>query len=299
MSKKIFFMPVIAILALILLFAINILLSKLFDIKPEMFLPILGSFLLIIICSVFLGALVTRLTASQQLIETESDLSKKYDNLKTLTESVGKEVNAIKSQSATCNDNSNSLSFLVATLQKIIQSNFGGSVITHKELEHIENLIPENDEIWVLTSALELEDNQLKEIIINNFKKGVVYKYLIPKEDLILQERMKKLALDWQNNSRLSIEAAKKQIQCYLVPKHFVYMTVIIYSPLKSPPTVLVKFPTSKFYKQETYPLIFRVDSEPKEAWKIFLEAFLDLIDDGRKCSITTPLTFAFKENKK
>jgi len=289
----------VTVICLLLLAAINIVLSKIFEFKSEI---IWQSYLLIcivVISSAVIGAIVARLTASQQINHAENDLKERFDNLKGLIEIAEKKVDDIKNQSLVCQNYSNSLSLAVTTLRQIIQGEFGKSLITYEDLKQIENSVANNAEIWILTSALELEDNELKDVIISNFKKGVKYKYLIPKEDLILQRRMKELALEWQTNSGLSLDQAKQQIQCYLVPQHFAYMTVIIYNPYKPPPTVLVKFPTSEFYQKEKYPLIFSVDSKPKEAWDIFLTAFQDLIDDSRKCSLTVPMSFDFNGYKK
>lgn len=282
-----------------LLAGLNVALSKYFEVKPDMIWPTYLAISIVVMCSAVIGAFVARLTASQQLVQAENEINSRYDNLKLLIESVEREIKSIKTQSSACNGYGNSLSLSISTLKQIIQGEFGDSLITYEELKQIENAIPDNRQIWVLTSALELEDNELKKVIISNFKRGVIYKYLIPAEDKVLQQKMKTLAIDWQQSSGLSVEQAKKQILCYLVPKHFVYMTVIIYDPFKTPPAVLVKFPTSEFYQKEKYPLIYRVDSKPKEAWHIFIEAFQDLIDDGRKCSLTTPMVFEFKESTK
>ena len=286
------------IIFLLVLSGLNVVLSKIFEFKPAI---IWQSYLLIsivIISSAIIGALVARLTASQQITRAEDELNLKYDDVKKLLTSVQRQAEDMKKQSLICQNYGNSLSLVVSTLKQVIQGKFGEALITYEDLKQIENSVRNNTDIWVLTSALELEDNELKQVIISNFKKGVKYKYLIPAEDRVLQQIMKALALDWQKTAELSVAQANQQIQCYLVPQHFAYMTVIIYDPYKSPPTVLVKFPTSEFYQKEKYPLIYRVDSKPKEAWNIFLEAFQDLIDDGRKCKLTQPLKFDFEDKQ-
>jgi hypothetical protein len=72
-------------------------------------------------------------------------------------------------------------------------------------------------------------------------------------------------------------------------------MTVIIYEPYAKQPTVLVKFPTSKIYEKKKYPLIYRVDTDPKEAWRSFLDSFQDLIHEESPCSHTEPLVIDFE----
>lgn len=171
---------------------------------------------------------------------------------------------------------------------------FGRSIITYHDLVQIEGSVKNNRNIWVLTSALELEVDELKETINMNLRNGIKYTYLIPKDDTILQKRMKKLTLRWKKECGLSVEKAQKQIKCLLVPAHFTYMTVIVYEPYEKQATVLVKFPTSSIYEKEKYPFIYRVDTKPKEAWQSFVNNLEDLIDDNRECRLTESMNIDF-----
>lgn len=297
MSKRKFDLPLWLVpgLAIILLggaFILNeILKSKLLG--PFARVALLLSFILCTLSSI-VGAVVARLTASQQITKAEEELQEKFDNLATQIKKFQDESQKIIEQSKICQNCVNSLGLLINTIKQMMQGQFGESLITYENLKQIEGNVEENREIWVLTSALQLEGVELREVIRSNFKKGIKYKYLIPQEDKRLQQRMIELARKWQQDCGLSMEDAKEQIQCYLVPKHFAYMTVIVYDPYKEPPTVLVKFPTSEFYEKEKYPLIYRVDTKPKEAWEVFVHSLQEMIDDKRKCSLTERLTIDF-----
>lgn len=169
---------------------------------------------------------------------------------------------------------------------------FKGSIITYEELINIENSVEANGEIWVVTSALKFENEELKEIIRSNFKKKITYIYLLPKEnDDFLTNKMKDLAKGWKNDCNLSDEEANKLMKCILVPKHFVYMTVLVYNVQyinqsdSNNPTVVVKFPESDVFHKEEYPFMFIVKDTPNDSWRIFVNAINDFIERKTKCS--------------
>lgn len=265
-------------------------------------ITVVWSFILIVLVvalAALIGAIVTRLTANQQILTVEEELVEKFKSLEQQVDRFEKESQKISNLPERCQECTKYLNDTIESAKEIIHialEKFGGSIVTYRDLIEIESSVEEKGDIWVLTSALELEDVELKKIVRNNFKKKIRYIYLIPKEDKVLQKRMIKLAKQWKNDCDLSIDDAQKQIQCFLVPKHFAYMTVIIYNPYEVPPIVLVKFPTSRVYKKEKYPLIYRIDVEPKEAWKNFLDSIQELIDDKPNCSQVEPLAIDFSD---
>lgn len=184
-------------------------------------------------------------------------------------------------------------------LSDIYLGKFNHSIITYYDLLDIESKVEENGEIWVLTSALELENGELRDIIRSNFKNNIKYIYIIPREDLALRNTMTNMAIKWQLDCDLSKKDANRLIKCFLVPQHLVYMTVIIYNAQnrseEKPPTILVKFPTSSTYNKIKYPFIYKVDTEPKEAWETFIKAIMDLIMYP-KCQLVEELVFDFQD---
>ncbi|MFC1561078.1 hypothetical protein ACFL4V_01225 [Candidatus Latescibacterota bacterium] len=266
---------------------ISVLLSK-FD-ATNIFTAIV-----LVTLSAISGAIVARFTASKQITDAEEDIKRKFNALEGQITKFQDEINKIIAQSEICRNCANSLGLSVKTVKQLIEGKFGESLITYEDLIQIEGIVENNREIWVLTSALQLESVELREVIYKNFKKGIKYKYLIPQEDKRLQKRMIDLAKEWQSSCNLSARDAQEQIQCYLVPKHFAYMTVIVYDPYKDTPTVLVKFPTSEFYEKEKYPLVYRVDTKPKEAWEVFVHSLQEMMDDPQKCVLTKQLSIDF-----
>lgn len=187
-------------------------------------------------------------------------------------------------------------------ITRIAMEQFGDSIITYHDLAEIERNVEEKGQIWILTSALELEEEEeLAKIIRENFKKKIEYIYFIPGGDRnkILKEVMIKMALKWQSDCNLSKEEAQELIKCYLIPEHFAYMTVVIYNAQNKtkgkPPIVLVKFPASDTFKKEKYPLIYRVDTKTEEAWKTFVRAMFDFMVDP-KCSQMHELLIDFQD---
>ena len=141
-----------------------------------------------------------------------------------------------------------------------------------------------------------LEDDDFDEIIIENFKKGIQYVYLLPKEDDDLEDIMRHLAHDWKERCGLSEDEAKRQIRCIMVPSHYAYMTVVVYDAQNSDirrskkPTVVVKFPTNKYYDRDAYSLVYRVKEQPEEAWRVFVRSLKKFINGNIECKATEEL---------
>ena len=191
----------------------------------------------------------------------------------------------------------------VDTISQIAKGKFGKSIITYQDLAMIEKDVERDGEIWVLTSALELERDEgaegLADIIKINLKdKKIKYIYFIPDNDDVIARNMKKLAVEWQKSCKLTKKAAKEQIRCYVVPNHFAYMTIVIYNAQNAtnskPPTVLVKFPLSDVYKKEDYPYIYRVETDTDKAWRPFLQSLMYFNTASSICQASHPLPIEF-----
>jgi len=286
------------ILLILVVFSFSILLTIMLEKRDIVFTAIAFC---IVILSALVGALVARFSANQQFIIAEADIEKKSKYIQQKINEIGDVIKEIRNEaknviknSDNCKSCINSLGLLAQTLKQVIDGKFGESLITYEGLIEIERNVKSGGEIWVLTSALELEDRELNEIIKKNFDKGISYTYLIPDNDEILHKKMIRLAKKWQKESNLSETEASQRIKCILVPSHFAYMTVIVYGPDEDIPTVLVKFPMSQFYEKEKYPLIYRVDTKPRQAWKTFVDSLQDLISQKRKCSFAETLEIDF-----
>jgi len=290
---------IIAMVLLVLLVGGAIVLQKLLDFeftKQDIFYSLLCIVGIVFVSSI-VGAVVALLTASQKISNAEEKLEGKMRDLKQQTDAIQTVAQKVSDNLQRYQKGTELLNNIIASakeISRIALERFGKSIITYHGLIEIENSVEKDGEIWVLTSALELEGVELKQTIRDNFKKNIRYTYLIPKEDKVLQNRMINLAKEWKSDCSLSAEDAQRQIKCVLVPKHFAYMTVIVYNPYKVPPTVLVKFPTSRIYEKEKYPLIYRVDTAPKQAWKVFLDSMQELIDTEGECPFVEALELDF-----
>jgi hypothetical protein len=227
-------------------------------------------------------------------ITTLFTTSRKMSDFQELIVKADSALNNINSQTQHCQKYTNALQQATTRIHGIVQvalEKFGHSIIDYPLMSVIEGAVKEHGEIWVLTAALELEGEELGRVIQDNLRKKVKYLYLIP-DEAHLREKMQRLAKSWKPYCTID---PREQIKCFIVPKHFVYMTVIIYNPYAKIPTVLVKFPKSDVYAKDKYPFIYRVDSEPKEAWEIFRNAIQELItNDGQMCKIVRRLNIDF-----
>jgi len=265
-----------------------------FDTEKEFYLYSLVAIVIIVILSSFVGALGALSTTSHVIQEAEENINGQIDSLSKHVEQLRATSKDTSEQLQESRECIGLLRGEISRAQEIVKvslERFGRSIVDYHELMKIENSVEDNGEIWVLTSALELEGDELKEIIFDNLSRGIKYKYLIPKEEGRLKVRMQKLAEQWKGHCNIS---PSEQIQCYLVPKHFAYMTVLIYEPYKDPPIVLVKFPKSDIYEKDKYPFIYKVDYEPEDAWKTFVNAIQELMDAKKVCSHVETLELDF-----
>lgn len=262
--------------------------------KPST-LALSGLFVLLLTClTAIIAAQIAKLRGTidvdEKLNKCEKLLMEFSNESSRINSVLGESANTIVKQKTILSN----LQISLNTFKQIMADHLGDSLVNHEDLAHLEANVKPNSEIWILTSSMQLEATELENIILDNLKKGVTYKYLIPLEDKFNLSRFKTLARQWQIGADLSTEDAIKQIQCFLVPCHMAYMTVIIYDPYNIPPDVLVKFPTSDIYTKQEYPLIYKVESTPHEAWKVFVDALQSLLEEERECTLTKQLDINF-----
>lgn len=290
--------PVITAFLLVLAIAAGVVLSKVLGILPgELSIMSVAAALLIIFLSGLAGALVGRFSLRNDISAAEQVITGMLDSVhqeaQRLADGISK-VPEIQGQCGTLQEAMRKAIDSAAEITRIALGEMSESVTDVNGLVSLEARVGAGQHIWILTSALELEDRELKRVIQENLRKGVKYTYLIPKEDLALQERFKEMAKEWATHCN---NDPGEQIKCFLVPEHFVYMTVIIYNaygPNHDPPTVLVKFPTSAAFQPKKYPLVYRVAPQPPEAWGTFRKAFQDMIHTHRACAHTQELALGF-----
>jgi hypothetical protein len=287
MKRRISELPwLIAIILTFVFFVVSVFVSQLLNLIDLKTLAITGGLLVIlVIISAVIGSAITRITINNDLVDAENRLEEKAANFENQILGIEKRFNTFAQIPESFSTRMMGLDKSINDLKQITQSTLGKSLISYDELSQLESSVEEKEEIWVLTSHLRLEDVDFRDIIIRNLKRGVIYKYLLPREDVNIQKTMISLTQDWQKESQLTDEDIRRQIQCYLVPKHLTYMTVVIYGPYnKNSPIVLVKFPVSEAYEKGKYPFIYRVDAKPKEGVERFIETLNELMEDQQYC---------------
>jgi hypothetical protein len=247
--------------------------------------------IVLVIISSLVGSLIAKNSLKDDLIEAENNLNEKAVNLEKQIQGLEGKINALSQIPDILLNRINALNDSISELKIINQNMLGRSLINYEQLASIEKGVEEKEEIWVLTSHLQLEDAEFRELIIDNLRRGIVYKYLLPLEDLDLQRTMIELMQNWQEQGKLTNEDIQRQVQCFLVPKHLTYMTVVIYGPHSAKnPTVIVKFPESETYEKGKYPFIYKVDIKPRAGIDRFIELIYELMDDQQYCPLVRKL---------
>lgn len=226
----------------------------------------------------------------QGLNATAGQLGKIADVLQPLPDSIAESCKPIERFPVDCRECATEMRSAVkqaGEIGRLIFGEMGDSLIRYDDLVNIEeNKVDVEGDIWVLTSALELETTKLKKAIRSNLeKKRIKYTYLVP-DTLEFTRRnstMRKLAIEWQRDCKLTSDEARTRINAILVPAPIAYMTVIVYNPYNRP-TVVVKFPLNKEFEERTFPLFYHVAPENEVACNEFKEALEQMIlDSARK----------------
>lgn len=285
----------------ILLFCIGKLLDEYEYTNTELVYALAIILASIIIASI-VGTYAVRLKSGEYISNNRIELEKKMGELNGLVTNLTTASNNFLDQPQQCRECLKVLNGSIEESKRIIPlalGKFHELIIDHDELKRIESNISDDGDIWVLTSAIKLEHTLLKDVILDNLRKKVKYTYMLPKDDVRLRTEFERLANIWRRDSGLTVDEAKEQIKCVLVPNHFVYMTVIIYNPIYHPgdaPIVLVKFPTNEIYEEKKYPFVFKVAKEPESGWKLFVDSLQELNHVETKCRQAKPHTIKFNE---
>jgi len=289
---------VFAIIFLVILAALSQFLSKWLKLPEEgkdtLLWGTLGLVLGVALLAALIGVIVGRVVSNTAVVEATSRCEECLNHFIEAANRLREDLASAVGHSAECGLSIVNLRQCLDALGQIILQKTGALLITYGKMREIEGAVAPGSEVWVLTSALELEDTELRDVIRSNLKKRVKYKYLIPEERKALQGRMETLAQAWQRDCGLSADEASEQIQCFVVPGHYAYMTVIVYEALGDPATVLVKFPTSEVYPEQKYPLIYRVADKPRAGWSAFVESLQALIHKDSKCPERRQLSLKF-----
>jgi len=274
-----------------------------------------AAYLSVVGLAALVGASISRIETNKIIDEDKTELNKKFKDLSERTNELIHASENISNLPKQCEDCLTLLKDSIDKSERIMPLAFGifhDFIINYDDMKKIEESIGDKyealkktdpsiankGEIWVMTSGLRLEHNLLKDIIPKNLKKGITYKYLLPKGVSRLHEEFEILANEWRIKSGLTIDEAETQIKLTLVPNHLAYMIVIIYEPVyhSDKATVLIKFPTYEKNSELKYPFIFRVAKEPDSQWQLFVDSLHDIMNNESKhCEQVRPYTIKFK----
>lgn len=133
-----------------------------------------------------------------------------------------------------------------------------------KDLKWLEQTVEENGTIDVISQNV-TDNKELKEIIIENLKKGIHYNYYLYREAGIdeLKQQFSENVEAWKRE--VGEDVLKKQVKCWTVPPECVQMVIIIYnahnlerdSEYKT--GVVVKLPKVTENVKRDFPLFFYI----------------------------------------
>lgn len=237
--------------------------------------------------SAYIGSSVARHQATQQILVAEEELEEKLKMVAQQAEIIQKESQEILHLPDRCRECAVNLKLYIDLLKQITElvlEKYGvepETLISLAKLIEIEGNVKAKSQIWVMTSALELEETILKKTIFKNIKKRVKYIYFLPKGETMLIERLIKLFKEGVETEEPTNET-KELLTIYTVPNHFVYMTVLVYDADAPEPTVLVKLPQRKIGTKEKFFLSFKV---PSQDAKPFINSLHQFMGKSNVCS--------------
>lgn len=133
-----------------------------------------------------------------------------------------------------------------------------------KDLKQLEQTVEANGTIDVISHNV-TDNKELKNIIINNLKKGIHYNYYLYREAGLdeLKRQFVENVTAW--TQEVGKDTVRKQVRCWTVPPECVQMVIIIYnahnleSESKYKTGVVVKLPKINGNVKKDYPLFFYI----------------------------------------
>lgn len=287
---------VLSVLFIILLVGGSIVFGKVAKIDKDHIWLVFCCILITAGISSLIGAVVTLYGLRERISAAGKELEGRIEALKDQAKKLQEDSQSFSTQSQNCTRCSQELKSYVDSLHQVLDlvlSKYGvepQSLVPLSELVRIEGNVGEEQEIWVLTSALELEETVLKETIFNNIRKRIKYVYFLPEDETMLPERLITLFKKGLSKLKKPEEEIENYLDLYVVPRHFVYMTVLVYGATTPTPIVLVKFPQRQVGKGEKFYLSFRVPDQDADVFVKSLHQFMsekNVCNNSRRYPIT------------
>ena len=160
-------------------------------------------------------------------------------------------------------------------LMRVKESHEFAPYITLDDMNIIESKVEDKSTIYIISSSIACDD-ELKNTIINNLKRGVKYNYYFPRDEgLDISRDVKFMGLLnkfnenlelWKSDSAITDRIIQEQIACYWFSEEYMQMSMTFYDYQRvasgSKPTIVVKLPAINDDIARAYPLFFYIDSE-------------------------------------
>lgn len=145
------------------------------------------------------------------------------------------------------------------------------SYVTLEDMKVIESRVEDGSKIHIISSSISCDDD-LKNTIIQNLKRGVFYFYYFPKtenRDINFEELLNQFNNNlrvWQESSGITEDVIRNQVHCYWFPAEYMQMSMTFYDFQRSVtgknPTAIVKFPAVSEEILNEYPLFFYISNK-------------------------------------
>lgn len=148
------------------------------------------------------------------------------------------------------------------------------SYIVMSDMKVIENNVDDESEIHIISSSVSCDD-ELKDSIIANLKRGVQYNYYIPassEKDISFKSTLSNITKNiqsWYKDDAIDFDMISNQVHVYRFPKEYMQMSMTFYDYQRrttsddTTPKIIVKFPSVSPDISNRYPLFFYVENEP------------------------------------
>lgn len=164
---------------------------------------------------------------------------------------------------------------LIRILMHVKETGKFASYITLDDMKIIESQVDDKSTIYIISSSISC-DNELKNTIIENLKRGVKYHYYFPRNkdiDITKDTRFKELISRfnenlnlWKSDASITNDIIKNQVFCSWFSEEYMQMSMSFYnfqrSAIGHKPTIAVKFPVLSDDVIHNYPLFFYINSE-------------------------------------
>jgi hypothetical protein len=135
----------------------------------------------------------------------------------------------------------------VSELPQLIYKN----IISKFDIDDVEGNV--KSAVWICAPTIEFDLGILESIVDKNLRRGIKYRYMIPKGDALV--RFRTLMGQWEQKN---IDY-KKLVECRLYDEGCILTTIAVYDPYEPKGEALVMLPSNRTLPLEEFPLVFDI----------------------------------------